>query len=57
MYKAWLQTIPGVLVLGAMLAKLRDAFRFEVPVGYQDESGFHMGTKPASSEQSWPEVW
>jgi len=57
MYKAWLQTIPGVLLLGAVLAKLREAFRFEVPVGYQDEDGFHHGSKPAKPQQSWPEFW
>jgi len=26
----------------------------EIPTGYQDESGFHMGTEPAKSEVQWP---
>jgi hypothetical protein len=25
-------------------------------VGYQDESGFHCGTEPASKEIKWPSV-
>ncbi|HWY76530.1 MAG TPA: hypothetical protein VN281_12980 [Verrucomicrobiae bacterium] len=56
MHKAWLQSIPGVLLLAAMIGKLRDAFRFEVPVGYQDENGYHEGKTPAKP-QSWPEFW
>ncbi len=57
MNKAWLQTIPGLLLLGAMLTKLRDTFRFEIPVGYQDETGFHTGVKPAAPKESFPEFW
>ena len=57
MYKAWLQTFPKVLLLGAVIGKLRDAFRFNVPVGYQDEKGFHVGPKPPKPQQSWPEFW
>jgi len=26
----------------------------EVPVGYQDENGFHMGAEPAKAEIQWP---
>jgi len=26
----------------------------EIPTGYQDENGFHMGTEPAKSEVQWP---
>jgi hypothetical protein len=33
-------------VLG-IVAKLRRATRIEIPIGYQDKTGFHMGVKPA----------
>lgn len=29
-----------------ILAKLGTAIRIEIPIGYQDEAGFHMGVKP-----------
>jgi hypothetical protein len=30
-----------------IIAKLRKAIGIEIPIGYQDETGFHMGVKPA----------
>jgi len=30
-----------------IVAKLRRAIRIEIPIGYQDETGFHMGVKSA----------
>ena len=35
----------GVLVRGVV--KLRDAIRSRVPIGYQDDEGFHYGTSLA----------
>jgi hypothetical protein len=35
------------LMFHGIVAKLRNAVRIEIPVGYQDEAGFHMGVKPA----------
>jgi hypothetical protein len=26
----------------------------EIPTGYQDENGFHMGAGPAKAETQWP---
>jgi hypothetical protein len=31
--------------------------QLEVRTGYQDETGFHMGVKPAENEIQWPPVW
>lgn len=31
-----------------IIAKLRNMMKIEVPVGYQDETGFHYGVKCAS---------
>jgi hypothetical protein len=30
--------------------KLRAAFRFRAPVGYEDKTGFHLGTELAHNE-------
>jgi hypothetical protein len=26
----------------------------EIPTGYQDENGFHLGAEPAKTEAQWP---
>jgi hypothetical protein len=26
----------------------------EIPAGYQDENGFHLGAEPAQNEIQWP---
>jgi hypothetical protein len=36
---------------------LRKAGRIEVGTGYQDETGFHHGVKPAETNIQWPPVW
>lgn len=28
--------------------------RVEIPTGYQDENGFHLGSEPAQTETQWP---
>jgi hypothetical protein len=40
-----------------MLGKLLKVLKFEVPVGYQDETGFHYGTKPVQTSNKWPQTW
>jgi phage protein D len=42
--------------LSEIVAKLRKAIRIEIPIGYQDETGFHMGVKPAEKEIKWPPI-
>jgi hypothetical protein len=39
------------------LARIKNALKIEIPVGYQDETGFHTGTKPAEKEVDWPTNW
>jgi len=43
MHKTWLQMIAVNLLLVGILAKLRATLNNRVPVGYQDETGFHFG--------------
>jgi len=40
-----------------LIAKLRHAVSIEIPVGYQDENGFHAGVKSATKEAKWPTAW
>jgi hypothetical protein len=55
--KPWSNTISAGLHLQGIITKLRNAVRIEIPTGYQDEAGFHMGVKPAGKEAKWPSVW
>jgi hypothetical protein len=41
--KPWLQLAATMVIVGVMAAKLRQAIRSRIPVGYQDETGFHFG--------------
>jgi hypothetical protein len=34
------------LMFSAIIAHLRAMLDRQIPVGYQDETGFHLGTKP-----------
>jgi hypothetical protein len=45
------------LNLSGIFARLRNAVRFQIPTGYQDETGFHTGVKAAQKEIQWPQVW
>jgi hypothetical protein len=40
-----------------IVTKVRNAVRIDIPIGYQDETGFHMGVKPADKNIQWPPVW
>jgi hypothetical protein len=50
--------LPDTVAFGSMfhgiIAKLRNAVRFDIPIGYQDEAGFHFGVKPVEKEIKWP---
>jgi hypothetical protein len=55
------EPLPDTAEFGSMfrgiVAKMRNAVKIEIPTGYQDETGFHMGVKPAEKEIKWPSVW
>jgi hypothetical protein len=35
-----------------IIAKFRKAMA--IPIGYQDETGFHFGDEPVAREDAWP---
>jgi len=49
------ETAPSDSMLRGFAAKVRNALM--IPVGYQDETGFHRGVKPPEAEVKWPPVW
>jgi len=57
MHKPMPDTASLELMFHGIIAKLRNAIRLEIPIGYQDETGFHMGVKPVEKEIKWPSVW
>lgn len=54
--KPWSAPSAGRLSFSALFARLKKAVSFEIPVGYQDETGFHVGEKPDEKGIRWPAV-
>lgn len=55
--KTWFHTgIAGFSPTG-LIARLKNAIKLDVPVGYQDETGFHIGVKADEKEINWPTTW
>ena len=48
------KTAPLLLRIVDAIAKVRPSFKIQVPQGYQDETGFHYGVKPAQKQIAWP---
>lgn len=40
--------------VAGIITKLLDFVKRQIPEGYQDETGFHYGTKPAEEHPCWP---
>ncbi len=55
--KSWFHHGAIGFTFSGMIAKLRNAVSIEIPVGYQDETGFHTGVKSAVKEVKWPSTW
>ncbi len=56
MHKTWLPAFTLNLLLLSIVAKVRNIFEKHVPLGYQDEAGFHYGVK-RTPDETWPAVW
>ena len=55
--KAWFHAGVASFSPAGIIARLKSAVKFDIPTGYQDESGFHFGVKVAESEIKWPTTW
>ncbi len=43
--------------LQGLLARMKNAVKSNITVGYQDESGFHTGVKREDKQAKWPTTW
>jgi hypothetical protein len=50
--KPWPQTVTFKEHLRELVANLKHVV--EIPLGYQDETGFHFGEEPRQDEVHWP---
>jgi hypothetical protein len=55
--KAWFHTGSMGFSPTSLIAKLKSAVKYQIPTGYQDETGFHIGVKTAENEIKWPATW
>lgn len=53
-HKTWTQSGSIGYSPAGIIARLKNAVKAHVPVGYQDETGFHYGVKPTEKEAKWP---
>ncbi len=44
-------------MFASIAAKVRSMIEAEMPIGYQDEDGFHTGSKPRGQETNYPNNW
>lgn len=51
MHKTWLHAFALNLLFISIVAKLRSMFEAHVPLGYQDETGFHYGIERARNHK------
>lgn len=57
MHKTYFHIIAIMLPLAAIAAAIIAKFKVQVPVGYQDENGFHVGSGHAENQVNWPPFW
>ena len=57
MTKTSINLIAVTLLLAGIMARLRAIMEKQVPLGYQDEKGFHFGVEPTAKKSAWPPVW
>ena len=55
--KPWLQAGMAGFSPAGLIARLKNAIKFDIPTGYQDETGFHLGVKADEKETQWPATW
>lgn len=55
--KAWEPGSAAIFSPAALFARIKNALKFEIPVGYQDETGFHEGVKADEKGIKWPATW
>lgn len=57
MHKMYFYIIAIMLPLAALVARAMAKLKVEVPIGYQDENGFHVGTSRTENKVNWLPFW
>ena len=57
MHKIYFYLIAMMVPLAALVARSLAKLKVEVPVGYQDENGFHAGASRVETKVNWPPFW
>jgi hypothetical protein len=57
MHKTQFYIMALMVPIAAIVARVIAKLKVEVPVGYQDENGFHVGRGRNESKVSWPPIW
>jgi hypothetical protein len=57
MHKTYFYIVMMMLPLAALVARTMAKLKVEVPVGYQDEKGFHVGASRVENKVNWPPFW
>ena len=52
--KPWFHASIAGLSPAGIIARLKNAVKLEIPTGYQDETGFHLGVKADEKDANWP---
>ncbi len=55
--KNWFDAAPRTVSLRGIVARLHDAIMSQIPIGFQDQNGFHFGVKPPQKTPDWPPFW
>jgi hypothetical protein len=55
--KLWIPTEAQGFSLAGLFTRLQNAVKLSIPVGYQDETGFHAGIQPAKKETAHSSDW
>jgi hypothetical protein len=55
--KTWVHHANVGFSLSGLVARLTSALSQQIPVGYQDETGFHTGVKAENKDSKWPTTW
>lgn len=51
-HRSWLNSTPKTASLTGIINWLQNTVKNRIPVGYQDESGFHFGVKPVEKDSN-----
>lgn len=56
-HKAWDDQHASGFSMASLVTRFKKMVKFEIPIGYQDETGFHYGAEPKTEAIKWPQEW